>query len=153
MKFIKKNKSTIVALLIFVAVFAAFLILKDTIMFDENQAIYGDRLEGEEKVKVTQIEEDKVKDVLKDITKNVDVKKNGRIVNIIAYTNPEMTLEEAKTIGDKALSVFSDGQKKFYDFQILIDNETNQEQFPIIGYKHQNREGISWTKDRVKTEG
>lgn len=153
MKFIKKNKSTVVALLIFVAVFVAFLILKNTIMFDENQAIYGNRLEGEESVKLSSQDIDKVKEEVKDMTKSVDVTKNGKIINIIAYTNPDITLEVAKTIGDKALTAFSDEQKKFYDIQLLIDNEDNQDQFPIIGYKHRNKEGISWTKDRVKTEG
>lgn len=153
MKFIKKHKSTIVALLIFIAVFAAFLILKNTIMFDENQAIYGNRLDGEASVKLTEQDIDKIKDEVKDITKSVDVKKTGKIVNVIAYTNPDVTLEVAKTIGDKALTVLTDDQKKFYDIQILIDNEDNQDQFPIMGYKHRNKEGISWTKDRVKTEG
>mgnify|MGYP006874657562 CR=1 FL=1 len=49
---------------------------------------------------------------------------------------------------EEVLDEFKDNQKKFYDFQFFIDNESNTEQFPIIGYKHRSIDSITWTKDR-----
>lgn len=153
MKFISKHKSSIVGLLIFIAVLAAFFLFKNTVMFEENQAIYGSRLEGEEKVKVTKEQEQKVSEAAKDIVKSVYVRQSGKIINIIAEVNPETSLTDAKSIGDKTYAIFTEEQKKFFDFQFLIDNPKNTDQFPIAGYKNKSREAISWTKDRAKTEG
>lgn len=153
MNFIKKHKSSVVGLLIFIAVLIAFFVLKDTVMFEENQAIYGNRLDGKDKVEVTKDQEAKVKEALADISKKISVNSRGKIINIIIYANAETTQEQAKSTGDKILPIFTDEQKKFFDIQILIENESNDDQFPIIGYKHQDRDVISWTNDRAKTEG
>ncbi len=151
MKFISKHKSSIVGLLIFIAVLAAFLVLKSTVMFDENQAIYGSRKNGQVKVTTEQI--NKIKDAVKDIAKSVKVEQRVNLINIIVYTNPDVNLETAKSIGDKALPALTDEQKKINDIQIIVENEENKAQFPIMGYKHPNSEVISWTKDRAQAEG
>lgn len=153
MKFIKKHKSLIVVLLIVIIIIIAFFLFKDTVMFEENQAIYGDRCAGSEKVKVTKEQEKQIKESIADITKNVIVSQKCKIINIIVYANAETTQEQAKSIGDKVLPILTDEQKQFFDIQFLIENEENDEQFPISGYMHQNRDVISWTKDRAKAEG
>ena len=56
--------------------------------------------------------------------------------------------DDAKKMGGIAIEQFSDAERAFYDFQVLIKNEKNKEQFPIIGYRHHGKENISWTKDR-----
>ena len=151
MQFINKHKSSIVALLIFIAVLAAFLVLKSTVMFDENQAIYGSRKNGQ--VKITNDQINKIKDSVKDIAKSVKVEQRVNLINVIVYTNPDVNLETAKTPGDKILAILTDEQKKINDVQIIVENEENKAQFPIMGYKHPNSAVISWSKDRDKAEG
>ena len=57
MKFIKKHKNLVIGGLIIIAIVLAVLILKETVMFDESTAVYGNRLDGIEKVKLTEEQE------------------------------------------------------------------------------------------------
>ena len=148
MKFFKKNRTLTLILLIIIAVALAIFIFRDTINFDESTAVYGNRLEGIEKVKVTNEQKNKIKDALKNKSSKVEVRVAGKLVNVIVETNPDISGESAKEMGSTVLAIFSEEQKAFYDFQFLIDNKENQEQFPIIGYMQHSRDSITWTKDR-----
>ena len=153
LKKIDKNKNIVVAVLILIAIIAAILVLKDTVMFDESEAIYGNRTDGIKKVKLTTEQVEKIKADLKDQTEKVEVKNEGMMINFIIYTKPEIDLATAKSMADTALATLTDEQKSFFDVQALIDNKSNQDQFPIIGYKHKSRSGYTWTRDREKQEG
>lgn len=148
MKFFKKHKTLTLILLIIIAVLLAFLILRDTINFDESTAVYGNRLEGIEEVKITDEQKAKVQEVVKDKSTSVTVRVAGKLVNVIIETIPELSLADAKAMGPVILEVFDENQKKFYDFQFMIDNKENQNQYPIIGYMQHSRSSITWTKDR-----
>ena len=152
-EFINKNKSIIVAVLILVAIIAAIIIVKETVMFDENKAIYGNRTDGIKEVKVTDDQKKSVENDLKDQAKSVEVRVEGRIINIILEVRPEIDLSAAKALEDKALGTFTDQQKSYFDIQVLITNPSNTDQFPIIGYKHKTKGAFTWTRDREKTEG
>ena len=92
MKFIKKHKrSFTVLLLMVVAIALALFLLKDTISFDESTAVYGNRLEGIEEVKVTDEQKTKVKESLKDSTESVNVRVAGKLVNFVIETMPGIT--------------------------------------------------------------
>lgn len=153
MKFIDKNKNIIVAVLILVAVIAAIFITKNTIMFDESKAIYGNRTDGIKKVRLSEEQITALKSSLKGQVKDVSVKEEGKIINIIIETKAETDLAGAKEFGNSTLSVFSDEQKSYFDIQVMIKNTANPDQFPIIGYKHKTKDKFTWTRDREKTEG
>ena len=148
-KYIKKNSSAVVGVTVFILVIVAILLIKNVFMFDENEAIYGSRLDGIDKVKISSDQKSKAESKVKDGVKSVKVRVTGRTVNSLIVTNDDTSIEDAKKLADPILEEFTDEQKKYYDFQFLIDNEKNQEQYPIIGYKHYTRDGIAWTKDRV----
>ena len=148
MNFIKKHINAIVALGVIALTVIGLLILKSIFFPNENKAIYGNRLEGRDKVKITKEKMNKVKEELKEGTTSVKVRVAGRIIYIDVMVNNETSKETARGLGDKALGVFSDEEKAYYDIQVLFDNEGNQEQFPIIGYKHHTKSAIVWTKDR-----
>ncbi len=153
MKFFKKHKSLTLILLIVIAILLAYFILKDTINFDETTAVYGNRLDGIEKVEITEEQKKKAQEVTKEKSSSTTVRVAGKLVNVIIKTKKETSLDDAKGMGPAVLEVFTAEQKAFYDFQFLIDNTDNQDQFPIIGYMQHSRDGITWTKDREKTEG
>ncbi len=150
MKFIKKNLSVIVGVLVFIIVLTGIFTIKKVFTNDESTAIYGTRLEGRDNVKISNETKNKVKDKLSDNASNISVRVAGRIVNIQFKVNAETKLDDAKSLGNKALEEFSSKEKEYYDFQILIENDKNTNQFPIIGYKHHKKENITWTKDRAE---
>ncbi len=149
MKFFKKHKTLTLILLIIIAGLLAVFILRDTVNFDESTAVYGNRLEGIDAVKVTKEQEKSITEALKANTEETKIRVAGKLVNIIIYTKGNVTLDEAKAMAPTVLAIFSEEQKKFYDFQFLIDNSENQSQFPIIGYMQHSRDGVNWTKDRA----
>ena len=149
MKFIKKHISSIVGLIVFVLVIVAFFMVKDIFNPDESTAIYGSRIEGKSAIEISNETVNAVKEGLKDRTSSVNIRVAGKIVEISIKANEDVSLEDAKNLGKKALESFSDEEKKYYDFQIFVENENNTAQFPIIGYKHKTKENISWTRDRA----
>lgn len=148
-KWNKRKKNAIVGVGIIVLTIIAIIIVKTELSYNENTAIYGSRLEGRDKVKISSETKEKVKQSISESTASVEVRVAGRIIYITAKANGDVSLDAAKALGQKALESFSDVEKKYYDIQVLIENDANTSQFPIIGYKHHSKEAIVWTKDRA----
>ena len=51
-------------------------------------------------------------------------------------------------MSNKTLEKLSEEERAYYDVQFMINNENDKDHFPIIGYKHHSKQGISWTKNR-----
>ena len=151
MKFVKKHINAIVAIGVLVLIVVGLLLLKSIFFPNESKAIYGTRLDGRNKVEITSDKKNDIKEELSASAPTVEVRVAGRIVYIIAKVNGDVSLEAAKELGNKVLEKFSDKEKEYYDIQILIENDTNTSQFPIIGYKHHTKEAIAWTKDRAES--
>jgi len=149
-KYIKKNVSTIIVIVVAILVLIGILFIKNTFFAGETTAIYGNRLEGQSKVKISDATKKKVKDKLSESSKSVKIRIAGRIIYITVNAKDEMTLEAAKGLGPSVLEEFSDAEKAYYDIQLLIENDANTTQFPIIGYKHHTKTSFSWTKDRTE---
>lgn len=153
MKWIKKNKFTVVAIVIFVIVAILGFKAKEVFFPDQRTAVYGDRLNG--KVAVEQKTYDTVKQTISesDKVKSVTVNENGKRVDIIIIVNDDTSKKDAKKLTDNILEPFTESQIGYYDFQVFIKKESESENdFPIIGYKHHNSSSFSWNKDRDKTE-
>ncbi|MBQ3306997.1 MAG: hypothetical protein IJG68_02260 [Bacilli bacterium] len=148
MEFIKKYKSIIVASLVLVAIVAAIFIVKDTIMFDEYQALYGNRLEGIDKVKVTEKQEKQIKESVKNYTKKIDIRVSGRVINILIELHPGTSLDDARGIAGMVLDGLTAEQKAYFDVEAIVNNSEDPDHFPIIGYKHKSRDNFTWTRDR-----
>lgn len=149
MKFLKEHAKLIAIVVIFVlAVIILFSIYNS--IFLNNSSKYGDRLKGIDEVKVTSNLEKEIKENIKtlDITKSVEIEESGKIINVIALVNDDIEVNKSKEIGNKVIEKLSDKQKKYFDVQIFIKKSGKDEKFPIIGYKHHNKDNITWTKDR-----
>ena len=154
MNIIKKNKFTIIAVILFTALVFCLYEVKELFFPNEGKAIYGDRLVGKVDVKdeVYVAVEDKVKETEK-VTK-VDARENGKLINISITVLDDTSIEDAKKLVDNILEPFNDSQKGYYDFQVFVTKESETENnFPIIAYKHHNSSEFVWSKDREKTEG
>lgn len=154
MNIIKKNKFTIIAVILFTALVFCLYEVKELFFPNEGKAIYGDRLVGKVDVKdeAYVAVEDKVKENEK-VTK-VDARENGKLINISITVLDDTSIEDAKKLVDNVLEPFNDSQKGYYDFQVFVTKESETENnFPIIAYKHHNSSEFVWSKDREKTEG
>ncbi len=153
MKWIKKNKFTVAAIVIFILLaFLSFKII-ETFFPDQRTAIYGDRLEGKVTVDKKVYEEVKKKISENKIVETVTLRENGRRVDITINVTNAAGKNESKKLIDNILESFTESQIGYYDFQVFIVKEDKTENdFPIIAYKHHNSSSFSWTKDREKTE-
>ena len=81
MKFIKKNIGAIIAIVIIILLLIGAYFVKEMFFSAETEAIYGSRLEGIDKVKITKEKKQQVVDSLKEGTEKASVRVAGKIVN------------------------------------------------------------------------
>lgn len=148
MKFIKKHINIIVWITIALALLLVAIMIKGFFFPSDNKVIYGTRLEGRDKVKITEKKKNEIKDAIKDATKSSTVRVAGRIIYIVAEVNEDMSVDSSKELGNKALESLSEEEKNYYDVQVMLDKTSDQDHFPIIGYKHHTKTAITWTKNR-----
>ena len=148
--FIKNNKVTVVAFIICVIFVVLVFVIKLTFFPNEASAIYGDRLDGIEDVEITNNKQKTIEKALeeRDEVKNASCDIEVRILNVIITVNDDVELDAAKGLTSSITDNLEDDQKSFYDIQVFISKDNDDTRFPIIGYKHQNKDGFSWTKDR-----
>ena len=153
MKYIKKNKLTVFIIVIFVliVILGAYLY---SLFFGSGKESYGNRLDGIEEVEITEDQYDDMKTSLKEnegVTE-VSTRLQGKIVNVTITVSDDVTKDNAKKIANGILEFLDEEQLKFYDIQVFVKKENEElNDFPIIGYKQNNEEGFTWTKDRQVT--
>lgn len=150
MNYIKKNKGTVIAIIIFLALVIALFEVKTIFFPNTGKALYGNRLDGIEDVEISKDTYNKViEELKKEEVSDVKTSLSGKIVKVFITVNDEVDKEKAKSYGAKVLEYFSDKEKAYYDFEIYVTkNNKEATDFPIIGYKHHSKGNISWTKDR-----
>ena len=153
MKWIKKNKFTVIVLILFVLLSILLYKAKEVFFPNQRTAVYGDRLEGKVNVEKSVYDEVKEKISESDKVEKVTLRENGRSIEIIILVTNATGKNEAKKLVDNILEPFTESQIGYYDFQVFIKKEdASENDFPIIGYKHHNSSTFSWSKDREKTE-
>ena len=149
-KFIKNNKLTVITFIICVIFVIIVFAVKLTFLPDEAKAIYGDRLEGIEKVEITSKEQDKIISKLEEKAevKKAEVDIKGRILNVIITVNDDVELDVAKALTGTITDTLEKDQTSYYDIQVFVKKDNDDARYPIIGYKHQDKDTFSWSKDR-----
>lgn len=148
--FIKNNKVTVVAFIICVIFVILVFAVKLTFFPNEGTAIYGDRLDGIEEVEITDKQQE---DIIKSLEDKDEVKKvscdiKGRTLNVLITVNDDVELDPAKALTSSITDNLEEDQTSYYDIQVFISKDNDDTRFPIIGYKHQDKDEFSWTKDR-----
>ena len=109
------------------------------------------RLDGIEEVEITSKQEKNIVSKLeeKDEVKSVDTDIKGRILNVIITVNDDVELDPAKALASVITENLEEDQNGYYDIQVFIKKSNEEDtRFPIIGYKHQDKDEFSWSKDR-----
>lgn len=146
MKFIKRNRSIIMALIVFFILILLCIQVKNILFPNDGLAVYGNRLDG--KVEVTSNLNKKMKELLPEGATKVSVRESGRILNVIITVSENITKDTAKSFATQSLAALSEEEAGYYDIQFFLVKNTEANDFPIIGYKIPKAEAITWTKDR-----
>lgn len=150
MKFFKKNKFTVVALVLFLILFLFMIQAKNLFFPNEGKELMGSRLDG--KVKVDKDIYNKIKEELSKDTKvaKITVSESGRQIKVMLTLNNDVPPSDGKLLGEKVSTYFNESQLGYYDFEVFLLKESEEENnFPMIGYKQHNS-NWSWTKEREK---
>lgn len=150
MEFLKKNKVTIVLGIVFLGIMiAAFACIVRLVYPDSKKDLYGNRLDGIENVSIHEDKITEIKQTLIDTGKvnTVTYDLKGKLANFTIDVKKDTDKVSAKALSDKILTVFTEEQKNFYDFQIFLvcTEDEESELYPMIGYKHKTTVNFVWT--------
>ncbi len=147
MNFIKKHKVLLIVLILILIILGLFSMYAYS--YQQNKNKYGNRLNGIENVIITdnKIENIKQKVLTNDICDTVSYKLNGKIIKFFIEVKSETDELTLESIFNSILEEFSDSEKKFYDFEIFVTN--NSKSYIVVAYKHKNNDVFSISRKEV----
>ena len=148
--FILKYRVIIVLVLLAIFLTFMFIAIKSYMYPTDVKSVYGNRLDGIEKVPFTDDEIKKLVNKIKEDENFTDasISIKGKIVNIhIKVTNKDNTKDKMKEKCNDILKEFSEEKIAFYDFEFFITNEDGN--YKMIGYKNKKRKEISYVSDEI----
>ena len=151
--FIYKYRIVIALVFLLIIGVFGFITVKQYLYPDDKLTVYGNRLDGIDKVKIT---DEKKNEIIKMIKEKAGIKDakidiQGKIINVsITASEKENTKEEMQKLCTEILLKFSSEEIKFYDFQFFIKNEDLT--YNMIGYKNKISEEISYSDDVIVSE-
>ena len=148
-KLMKENKILFVLALIIIicVVLIVFGLVK---YFYGGKDPYGDRLNGKDKLPISENISKDIKSLYQDEVSEVSVDVKGKIIYIIMDVKNGTTKENAESLANKALEKFSEEEKNYYDIQFLVTcnkEEAEDKLYPIEGYKNSSNNQIIWTNN------
>ena len=143
MNFIKKNKNAFIVglicvILLFLMVFAIY-----RMFYPSNDSVYGARLENAPKIDNAVIEQIKAEIMNTNLAKEVNYETNVAIMKFFVTVNDNVDLSETQKFADIILELLSNKIIDFYDIEIFLTNENNDD-YLAIGYHSKNAEEFSW---------
>lgn len=153
-KFIKTHKKQcLIGGAIFLVILLVIMIWLFIVpLFSNNK--YGDRLDGIENHKISSSTVNDIESAIKEnqMVSDVEYHNEGRILNFIITVSSEMSVDDAKKLGDVILDKISNDDKEYYDIQVLIDTEDENENYPIAGYKHKTEKAFDYGSEVESSE-
>ncbi len=148
LKFLKRHIIAVIVIIILLILGIALFIFARQILGSGNEGtIYGNRLDGIEKVGLKQETLDKINTEMKknEFVKQVTYRIEGRTINFTVDVAPNTSVENSKKLSDPFIAILNNEEKAFYDIQIFVTcNETESEGYPMNGYKHRTSSEFVW---------
>ena len=145
LEFIKRHCFLVVSLLIILIVLITGIIVAKSLFFSSHGDAFGNRLDGIEEHRINDEELEKIKNELENIEQVMSVENNivGKRANFIIKVKADVDVETSKGYATKILDYLKEDSREFYDIHVMIINEDEENQnYPIIGAKHKTREGF-----------
>lgn len=149
-KVIKENKVLFVLALIVIISLILIGVGLVKYFYSSSGDKYGDRLNGIEEHKLSDTLADDIKALYESGVESVSVDTKGKIIYVIMDVSDGVSKVDAQSYAIKALDVFSDDDKSFYDIQFMITCKNASEEtttYPMEGYKNSNNTQVVWTNN------
>ena len=121
----------------------------------EGTPVYGERLKDKNKHEIKSTVLDKFKEATKSNAKLLEstYRVSGRTLNIFLVVSDDMSINDAKTLGNSVITNLEEDTLGYYSVQIFVSKKDEaQNNFPIIGLKDPLSDKLVWTKDRAITQ-
>ena len=121
--YIKKHKLTSFIILVYIIVIGFAFFLYKLFIGSSGKPVYGDRLDGIEKVPITEEQITAMVDGIKGNEQVLKVTKpylNGKILKVIIYMADAAEVEPSKALVDLVYNNLTDEQKAFYDVEVYV---------------------------------
>lgn len=152
MKFIKNHFSLVLVILIVILLGVGLLFAKDFFLSNDTEAIYGSRLKDIKKYPVEEENKNKIiegyNNSFSDETK---IRISGRIIYIEIAAKEGVSAQDIRNSGRTIVDALTPEQLSYYDIQVLASSKTNENDFPVLGYKHHSKDGFSWVNKKTES--
>lgn len=147
-KWINKNKGLAILLLLTIIFVIILLIIFIELLIGGSSNKYGNRLDGIDKVKISNETYESVKKEVEDteLVEKVETRLQGKIVYTTIELKDGITVEKAKEIAVNTLDNYSEDELKYYDFSFFLKWKGEEKDTIITGNKHHNLDSITWVK-------
>ena len=146
-EFIKKHCFLFIALAIILIILIFGVVVAKNLFFSSHGDAFGNRLDGIEDHRMTDEHLNKIQSELENLEQIISVNNNivGKRADFIIEVKADVDAITAKGYADKILEYLPEDVKGFYDIQVMITNEDEENQnYPIIGYKHKTKTGFTF---------
>ena len=147
----KKIKIVFLSLAVLVILVTSYAIIK-VVLPDSNISLYGNRLDQAKKYPISDTKLTATDNKIKEskIINSTKTSVNGAIIEIIIDVKKDTNLLSIEQMLDKVLELYSDDEKKTYDFQVFVtckEDTSEDSAYPIIGAKHKTSLSFKWTNN------
>lgn len=144
-----KNKGFAIIIALGFILFLILLIIFFQMLIGGSSDKYGNRLDGINKVKISNETFEEVKKEVTDteLVEEVSTRLQGKIVYMTITLKSDTSKDKAKEIASATLDNYSEDELKFYDFSFFLRWKGEEGDTVVTGNKHHSLDSITWTNN------
>ncbi len=144
-----KNKGFAIIIALGFILFLILLIIFFQMLIGGSSDKYGNRLDGINKVKISNETFEEVKKEVTDteLAEEVSTRLQGKIVYMTITLKGDTSKDKAKEIASATLDNYSEDELKFYDFSFFLRWKGEEGDTVVTGNKHHSLDSITWTNN------
>ncbi len=144
-----KNKGFAIIIALGFILFLILLIIFFQMLIGGSSDKYGNRLDGINKVKISNKTFEEVKKEVTDteLVEEVSTRLQGKIVYMTITLKSDTSKDKAKEIASATLDNYSEDELKFYDFSFFLRWKGEEGDTVVTGNKHHSLDSITWTNN------
>ena len=146
MKFMKKNKTIVIVGIICLVLFILMAFAVYRMFYPSSGSVYGDRLDNAPEIDNAVIEQIKSKIMDSNLVEEEKYETKVAVMKFFISVKDSTKLADVQKLGDIILDTLSTKVISFYDIEVYLTNENN-EQYPSIGYHSKSASSFSWTNN------
>ena len=139
-----KNKGLAIIIALTIVLLLILLIIFLQMLIGGSSDKYGNRLDGIDKVKISN---ETFEGVKKELTEDVSTRVQGKIVYTTITLKSDTSKDKAKEIAAATLDNYSEDELKFYDFSFFLKWKGEEGDTVVTGNKHHSLDSITWTNN------